>query len=761
MSVSKKVLDEVALSEKEYELIVQRLGREPNEVELGMFGSLWSEHCGYKHSKPLLKLLPSQSRCVLVGPGEENAGVVDIGDGQVVVMKIESHNHHSAIDPYQGAATAVGGVIRNIFTMGARPIAWLNSLRFGPLTESTNYYVFNGVVGGIADYGNRLGIPCVGGEIFFTDRYTGNPLVNGLCLGICEKSKLIKAVASGEGNILMVVGADTGRDGIHCTSGLASRTLKDEPKKKSMLPTGNPALEKQLIEACLELAQTDWIVGMQDLGAAGLTSSTVETAARGGAGVEIDVLRVRRCEEDMTPYEVMLSESQERMLVIVKKGYEKNVKALLDRWGIYSDIIGRVTDSGVAVIKEGEKVVAEIPVNLLVSPPLYRQRSRRPAWLQELQSFNTNFIPAIKARRCNAVLLLLLASPNVASKQYIYSHFAPDLSRDQAMTSDKIEIVVPLGGDAGVLHIKGTKKGIALTVDGNGRYCYVNPFVGGVIAVAEAARNLVCSGAEPIALTDCLNFGNPEKADIYYQMKECIKGMARACRELRVPVISGNVSLYNESIGQAIYPTPIVGMVGMVEDINRHCTISFKREGDLVFLLGESPPLTGSSQPRFHRGQNGLGASEYLELVHNMVRGNPSIDLDMEKRVQRCCLWAAKQGLLKSAHDCSEGGLLVAIAESCICGDIGFMGVNWNVEGRLDSAFFGEYQSRIVVSISSDSAVKLSKISRKWQIPLTLLGRVGGKRLVVEGYINLSLAKMKRAWRDSLKTKIQARNQKG
>ena len=619
MNICKEILDEVALSAKEYKLIVQQLGREPNDVELGMFGSLWSEHCGYKHSKPLLKLLPSRSKNVLVSMGEENAGVVDIGDGQAVVMKIESHNHPSAIDPYQGAATAAGGVIRDIFTMGARPIALLNSLRFGPLTESNNRYLFNGVIGGLADYGNCLGIPGVGGEVFFADKYTGNPLVNGLCLGICEKDKLVKARASREGNLIMLVGADTGRDGIHGASGLASRTFEDELEGKSVVPAGNPSLEKLLIEACLELAQTDWIVGMQDLGAAGLTSSTVVCAARSGSGMEIDVLKVRRCEEDMTPYEVMLSESQERMLLIVKKSCEEKVKALLDHWEIRSDIIGRVTNTGLAVVKEGGEVVAEIPVNLLVSPPLYRQRSKKPAWLEELQSLDMSIVPDLKPRQCNSVLLRLLASPNIASKECIYCQ-----CDYQAM----VNTVVPPGGDAAVLRIKGTKKGIALTVDGNGRYCYVDPFLGGVIAVAEAARNLVCSGAEPLAITDCLNFGNPEKADVYYQLKKCIGGMARASRELRIPVISGNVSLYNESKGEAIYPTPVVGMLGIVKDISRYCTTPFKKKGDMVFLLGESSSLTSSSQLSSY---NGLGASEYLELVHGLVRGNPSIDLDMDK----------------------------------------------------------------------------------------------------------------------------------
>ncbi len=740
MNISKETLDKVALSEKEYGLIVQKLGREPNDVELGMFGSLWSEHCGYKHSKPLLKLLPSRAKHVLVNPGEENAGVVDIGDGQVAVMKMESHNHPSAVEPYQGAATGVGGIVRDIFTMGARPIALLNSLRFGPLTDLHNRYLFSGVVGGIGGYGNCLGIPDVGGEVFFAPCYSANPLVNALCFGIAEKDRLVKARAGGEGNLLMLVGADTGRDGIYGASGLASRTFEDEQELRSTVQVGNPFLEKLLIEACLELAQTDWVVGMQDLGAAGLTSAVVESVARGGGGVEIDVGEVPRREENMTPYEVMLSESQERMLLIVRKGYEGKVKALLDRWELHSDIIGQVTGGGLAVVKEGEKVVAEIPVDLLVSPPLYRLRTKKPAWLEELQSFAVNTIPDIKPSRCNSILRRLLASPNIASKESIYRQYD-----HQVMNNS---VVLP-GSDAAVLRIKGTKKGISLTADGNGRYCYVDPFVGGVVAVAEAARNLVCSGAEPLAITDCLNFGNPERVDVYYQLKECIKGMAQACQELKIPVISGNVSLYNETKGEAIYPTPVVGMLGVVEDINRHCTMSFKNEGDLVFLLGGPSPFTSGSQ--FSAGgYRGLAGSEYLELIHGLVKGKLTIDLDMERMVQRCCLGAIKQGLLNSAHDCAEGGLAVALAESCITGGIGFKGEGWKIGERLDSALFGEYQSRIVVSISGDSAVKLNKIVRRWQVPLTFLGKLGGKRLVVEGYIDLPLAKAERAWREGL-----------
>lgn len=731
MTISREVLDKVALSENEYGLIVRRLGREPTEVELGMFGSLWSEHCGYKHSKALLKVLPSRGKHVLVGPGEENAGAIDIGDGQVLVMKMESHNHPSAVEPYQGAATGVGGIVRDIFTMGARPIALLNSLRFGPLTESRNRYLFGGVVGGIAGYGNCLGIPNLGGEAFFADCYSGNPIVNALCLGIAEKSELVRARASGEGNSLMLVGADTGRDGIYGASGLASRTFEDEQELRPTVQVGNPFLEKLLIEACLELAQTDWIIGMQDLGAAGLTSSAVESVARGGGGVEIDVDKVPRREEKMTPYEVMLSESQERMLVIVKRGCEDKVKALFDHWELRSDVIGKVTDGSLAVIRRGREVVAEAPVSLLASPPLYRLRSKKPPWLAELQSFDRGDIPDLRPRQCNSALLRLLSSPNIASKEWIY------LQYDHQVMNNSV--VLP-GSDAAVLRIKGTKKGISLTTDGNGRYCYLDPFVGGVIAVAEASRNLICSGAEPLALTDCLNLGNPEKSDVYYQLKESIKGMARACRGLKIPVISGNVSLYNETKGQAVYPTPVVGMVGIINDINRRCTMDFKDKGDLVFLLGAA--LSPCADP----GECSLGGSEYLEVVHHLVKGKPVISLDLERRVQCCCLQAIRRGLIKSAHDCSDGGLAVAIAESCISGDTGFSGEGLRIEGRLDDSLFGELQSRIVVSLPASSSAKLEKIAARWGVPLALLGRVGGRRLSIGSYIDLPLTEIARSW---------------
>jgi phosphoribosylformylglycinamidine synthase II len=726
LPVSKKALDEVALSDKEYRLIVDKLGREPSEVELGMFGSLWSEHCGYKHSKALLRQFPSKSKRVLVKPGEENAGVVDIGDGLVIIMKIESHNHPSAIEPYQGAATGVGGIVRDIFTMGARPIALMNSLRFGPLTDSHNKYLFGGVVGGIAGYGNCLGIPDIGGEIYFADCYSGNPLVNALCLGIAEAKHLVRARAYGEGNLLMLVGADTGRDGLHGASGLASRTFEDERELRPTVQVGNPFLEKLLIEACLQLAQTDWIAGMQDLGAAGLTSSAVESASKGGAGIEIDVLKIPRREKDMTPYEVMLSESQERMLVVVKKGYESKVKALFDRWELRSDIIGCVTGDGLTRIKEGTKVVAEVPVTVLSSAPVYRKRVKKPDWLDRLQLFDVNSVPDLPPRKVKPALLRLLASPNIASKRCVYRQYDHQVGNNT--------VVVP-GSDAAVLRIKDTKKAVSLTTDGNGRYCYVNPYLGGVIAVCEAARNLACSGAQPLAVTDCLNFGNPEKDDVYYQLKECIAGMARACRELKIPVISGNVSLYNETRGEAIYPTPVVGMVGLIEDVVRHCASGFKNEGDLVFLLGEGKVIDSS-----------IGSSEYLELMHGIIKGNPYIDLDMEKRLQRCCLEAIKRGLINSAHDCSEGGLTVTMAESCLANGFGFISSEWEIEGRLDAALFGEAQSRIVVSISPKSSWKLQKLADRFQVAATKLGIVGGERFILKGYTDLSLKEIGEAW---------------
>ena len=729
MSIDKRILDEVALSEAEYELIVGKLGREPTITEIGMFGSLWSEHCGYKHSKPLFKLFPAPSRKVLVELGTENAGAVDIGDGLAVVMKIESHNHPSAIEPYHGAASGLGGVVRDILTMGARPTAAIDSLRFGPLDDSHNQYLFSKAVAGFTDYANTLGIPTIAGEVYFSSSYSTNPLVNAMCVGIVEVKKLVRARASGVGNLLMIVGAETGRDGVHGASGLASRTFEAGVKPSTAVQASDPALEKLLIKACLELADTDWLVGMQDLGAAGLTSSTVETAARAGNGIELDVLKVPRREAGMTPYEIMLSETQERMLIIVKREFEDKVKGLFNRWGLRCDIIGKVTDDGLARVREGEAVVAEAPIKLLTDPPMYSYRVRKPAWLRRLQCLDLEDIPDLTQKTAQAVLVKLLASANICSREWIFRH------SDQAYQSDVVSLP---NGDGGVLGVKGGKQGLSFTVDGNGRYCYLDPYAGGVIAVAEAARNLVCTGAKPMAVTDCLNLGKPESKDVYYQLKECIRGIGRACRRLNIQVISGNVSLYNEAKEGAIYPTPICGMVGLIENADRRCDMGFAGEGDQVFLLGSG------------FDNEGLGGSEYLELIHGVVGGRPHIDLDLEKRVQSCCLKAIGRGVIASAHDCSDGGVAITLAECCLRRGLGFKGERWQFEGRVDAALFGEVQSRIIVSARPDRVKQLEAMAAADQVPLTKLGVVGGKRLVIDSYIDLALEQIEAVWRGSL-----------
>ena len=589
MTVSKKTLDELALSEREYEAIVERLGREPNHLELGLFGSLWSEHCGYKHSKPLLGMLASEDRRVLVERGAENAGVVDIGDGLAVVFKIESHNHPSAIEPYEGAATGVGGIVRDIFAMGARPVALLNSLRFGPLTEPRNRYLFGGVVAGISGYGNCIGVPDVGGEIFFSSSYSGNPLVNAMCVGVLRIDDMVRSTTGGPGNLLMLVGADTGRDGIHGASGLASRTFEEERELRPTVQVGNPFLEKVLIEACLEAAGLDCVVGVQDLGAAGLASSTVEAAANAGSGVEIDVSSVLRRDQGMDPYEVMLSESQERMLVVVKEGREDEVRAVFDKWDLDSTVIGRVTgEPSRARARRGPGWWGSCRSDFLLT-------RRFTGWMGSSRSGSGGYkdydLDSVELPRESAgeVLLRLLASPNIASKESVYRQYD-----HQVQTNT---LVAP-GGDAAVLRIKESRKGLALATDGNGRYCYLDPYAGSMIAVAEACRNVACVGAEPVALTDCLNFGNPERPDVYYQLEECIKGMARASEALGAPVISGNVSLYNETEGAAVYPTPIIGALGLLENADRHVTIGFQEAGDVVLLLGASEVRGEAGDPR-------------------------------------------------------------------------------------------------------------------------------------------------------------------
>lgn len=728
--VEQRMLDEVALTRDEYDLIVSKLGREPNMVELGMFGAMWSEHCGYKNSKPVLKLFPTKGPRVLQGPGE-NAGAVDIGDGLAVVFKIESHNHPSAVEPYQGAATGVGGIVRDIFTMGARPIALLDSLRFGPPDDRRNRYLASGIVGGVGGYGNCIGVPTVAGEIYFEDCYSGNPLLNAMCVGIAKTDRIMRATASGAGNPVVLVGADTGRDGIHGATFASVELNERSEERRPAVQVGNPFMEKLLIEACLELLETDWVVGMQDLGAAGLTSSAVEMAGRGGSGIDIDLLKVPRREIGMTPYEIMLSESQERMLVVARKGCEGKVQKLFSRWGLHSDIIGVVTDDGMVRVREGEKVAAEIPARLLTDEtPVYYREGKRPAYLADAWAFDPTSVPL--KEDYSQTLLDLLGSPNLCSRRSVYQQY------DHMVQTNTV--IPPGGADAAVLRVKGTGKGIAVTTDGNGRYVYLEPRWGGAIAVAEAARNLVCVGAEPLAVTDCLNYGNPEKPEVFYTLKESVSGMAKACEVLGTPVISGNVSLYNENNGSAIYPTPVIGMVGLLEKIEHATGMAFQKEGDLVVLLGSN--------------DDALGGTEYLKLATGKAAGTPPcIDLSFEPKLQQCCLGAIRAGLVRSAHDCSDGGLAVNLAESCIGGSIGLECSVDSLEKllerdgcRLDSLLFGESQSRIVVSTSPERLPALELLAAEAGVPLAVIGAVGGSRLKLGRWVDVAVSEMAETW---------------
>jgi phosphoribosylformylglycinamidine synthase len=730
MPASQEALDAVALSRDEYDLLVEQLGHEPNDVELGMFGSLWSEHCGYKNSKPLLRLFPSGGDHVLTRVGAENAGAIDIGDGLCVVMKVESHNHPSAIEPYQGAATGVGGIVRDIFAMGAYPVAILDSLRFGQLESPQNRYLFEGVVAGVGGYGNCLGIPNVGGEVFFADAYEGNPLVNAMCVGIAESAKLVSARARGPGNPILLVGADTGRDGIHGASGLASRT-DPEARFEEMRPAvqvGNPFMEKLLMEACYELASEhgEWLVGMQDLGAAGLTSSVVECCAKGGVGAVLDLDQVPRREAGMTPYEVMLSESQERMLIIPDREHAAEVTALFQRWELHCNEIGQVTEGSDVVIRAGGKEVARVPVTIATEPPEYTRDGTIPAGLAELNAYDLDELPDITAESVTAAFLRLLARPNIASKRGVFRQY------DQQVLN---ATVIPPGGDGAVLRVPGSRKGIALATDCNARFCYLDPYAGGAIAVAEATRNVACVGAAPVAVTDCLNFGDPTRPEVYFQLSQAVRGMAEACSVLGTPVVSGNVSLYNETAGRAVYPTPVVGALGVLEDASRHIRAAFRSPDHEVYLLGGS-----LDQP-----VAALGGSEYLEAEHGLVAGQPSIDLDLERRLQALLVRLNSDGLAASAHDCAEGGLAVTVAECSLLGGVGFAG-DLPIAGRLDAALFGEACSRVVVSTASGSARRLEEVAAEAGVAVNWLGKTVAAAEFRLGPVNASLAEVRTAW---------------
>ncbi len=755
-----ETLAQIALSVAEYDQIVALLDREPNDAELGMFGAMWSEHCGYKNSKPLLRLFPSTGAHVLTTRGGENAGAIDIGGGYCVVFKIESHNHPSAVEPYEGAATGVGGIVRDIFAMGARPIALLDSLRFGPIREAAgddtaraahNRALFRGVVSGIGGYGNCLGIPTVGGEVSFSDSYDGNPLVNAMCVGVARSDKLLRAIATGVGNPIILVGADTGRDGIGGANVLASRTF--EAGQEELRPTvqvGNPFLEKLLMEACVELAEehADWIVGLQDCGAAGLTSSLVECAARGESGIEIDVQLVPRRETGMTAAEVMLSESQERMIVVAKQEHEADVIAHFQHWEIHCDVIGHVTDDKVVRIYDGDELAVRVPATVFTDAPEYRRQGTRPKGLDELQTYDLAFLPDMLAWErgtadTNAALIQLLGSPEITEKRWIWRQYD-----HQVLTNT----VVGPGSDAAVLRIKeAAPRAIAVSTDGDSVKTFLDPFTGGAMAVAEACRNVACTGALPVAITDCLNYGNPERLDVYFQLEESIRGMAAACETLGVPVISGNVSLFNESEGTAIYPTPVIGALGVLEDVANVVPAGFQADGDVVYLIGESAERSNTeTEDVIVADAAQLAGSEYLRQFHGLVAGSPRIDLALEARVQRVLVEAANEKLLRSAHDCSHGGLAVTIAEACLQRGIGFATDRVRFRGRRDAALFGEKASRVIVSVDEGNVAHLEALLARIEVPFVRLGTTGGDHLRLSTSLDVPLEEMRSAYEGGL-----------
>ena len=719
---------EVALSDDEYDLIVEKLGREPTIVELGMFGAMWSEHCGYKHSRPLLKTLPTEAPWVLQGPGE-NAGAIDIGEGLAVVFKVESHNHPSAVEPHEGAATGVGGIVRDIFTMGARPIAILDSLRFGPLDQPRNQYLFTNVVGGIGGYGNCLGIPTVGGELFFDASYNGNPLVNAMCIGVTKHGTLMRATASGPGNLIMLIGADTGRDGLHGAT--FASVDNPEASHRGVIQVGNPFLEKLLLEACLELLEGDDVVAMQDLGAAGMTSSVVECAARGGVGSEIDVALVPRRETGMNAYEIMLSESQERMLLVVRPQGVDRVNEIVHRWSLNSSVIGTITDDGMVRIKDGDLVVAEVPAHLYTDEcPTYIRPKAESAKVIAARSADLGDVSDIEESEIGEILLQLLGSPNICSRRPVFQRY------DHTILTNTV--VGPGEGDAAVIRVKGTDLAVVISIDCNPRYCYLDPRLGAAHAVAEAARNVVCSGGKPLAITNCLNFGNPQKPEGYFQLSEAVGGMGDACRVLGIPVVSGNVSLYNESADGAVFPTPTVGAVGLIENVDRCATISW-RAGDIVALIDGATPQ--------------IGGSEYLSTIKGRTEGSPPpLNLDREKSVQDIVQEAIADGTIRTAHDCSEGGLLVALAEMAIASGVGIHFDEGRPEsvGRLDARWFGEAPSRIIVSGDATSIESISGRCTVAGVPFIAIGTAGGDAIIVGESVRLSVAEATRKFERGL-----------
>jgi phosphoribosylformylglycinamidine synthase len=723
---------EHGLSEEEFERIKKILGRNPNYTELGCFSVMWSEHASYKNSIALLKTLPRSGKRLLVQAGEENAGLVDIGDGLAIAFKIESHNHPSAVEPYQGAATGVGGILRDIFTMGARPIAALDSLRFGNLDNPKTKYLLNGVIKGIGDYGNCFGVPTVAGEVYFEEAYQDNCLVNAMAVGIVKTNRIAKAVAKGKGNPVFIVGSSTGRDGIHGATFASVELTEESESRRSNVQVGDPFAEKLLLEATLEIIKKDLVVGIQDMGAAGIICSTSEMSARGKSGMRINLDLVPLRESGMTAYEILLSESQERMLVVGKKGCEEEIKKVFEKWDLQCVQIGEVIEEDLLEFYKDGKLVANIPASSLVlggGAPVYYRESKKPEYIDKLSNVNFDDLPEIKD--LNSVLLKLLSSPNITNKSWIYHQY------DYTVGTNT---VIKPGCDSAVIRIKKTNKAIAIKTDCNGRYVYLNPKRGTMIAVAEAARNVACSGAIPIAITNCLNFGNPYDPEIYWQFKEAIEGMREACIEFDTPVTGGNVSFYNESNNYTVYPTPVIGMLGLIEDVQYITSSYFKDEGDLIYLIGET--------------KNEIGGSEFLKTIFNQVEGEiPEIDLKIEKKTIEILLRAIRSGFIKSAHDLSDGGLAVALAECCVMNRKKKIGakVNLNIKFRSDFYLFSESQSRFIVTISPENQVEFEKLFDETPIKLEKIGIVEGKNLVINNLIDLSLDEIEDAYYNSFR----------
>ena len=714
--IGRFALAAVALNEDEYRAIVRTLGREPNDLELGMFGALWSEHCSYKTSKALLRQLPSEGPQVLQGPGE-NAGAVDIGDGLAVVFKIESHNHPSAIEPYQGAATGVGGILRDVFAMGARPIAILDALRFGPLESGRNRHLFNGVVAGIGGYGNCFGCPTVGGEVYFDPAYSDNPIVNAMCVGLVTHERLRRARADRAGDVVLLVGADTGRDGMHGATFASVEMDERSAARRPAVQVGNPFLEKLLCEACLRLNELDGVMAIQDLGAAGLTSAASELAHRGRRGIDIAVEQVSRREKGMTAYEVMLSESQERMLVVVRPDAETAAREVFDRFELHADRIGAITGTGRIRIRERGALVADLSLKALVDGvPLRSPLSSAP------DKPPSAALPAIEEPE--EILLDLIARPNLRSRRPIYRTYDHQVGDNT---------VIGPGYDAALLRVPGTNKGLALTTDGNPWYVALDPYEGTKAAVAEAARNIACTGARPLAVTNCLNFGNPERPAVFGQLQESVRGLADACRAFGLPVVSGNVSLYNETSERNIPPTPVVGMVGLLDDLSLRCPAGFQDDGDLVFLLGET--------------RDELAGSEYWRLLGASLEGRPPmVSLEMEARLQSALLDSIGQGVLRCAHDVSDGGLLVALAESALFGGRGLRCPSIIGPVGREAFYFGESQGRAIVSVAPRRVPDLQKLMAHHHIPIHAMGVVGGDQFQIGSDIRIPLDALRQAW---------------